>query len=96
MVIKDGASKVSFAFWCVISLWSEQIWAGNPAKFLRELKDDEGAFIPKSADNYSELAAAHAEANAKSFHDLTTVQEVKTEEVKTEEKAPELTTQATQ
>lgn len=62
-----------------------QIWAGNPAKFLRELKGDEGAFIPKSADNYSELGAAHAEANAKSFHDLTTVQ------VKTEEQCPELT-----
>lgn len=63
-----------------------QVWAGNPAKFLRELKGEEGAFIPKSADSYSELAAAHAEANAKSFHNLTTVPEVKTEE-----KSPELT-----
>jgi carbonic anhydrase/acetyltransferase-like protein (isoleucine patch superfamily) len=72
-----------------------QIWAGNPAKFLRELKGEEGAFIPKSADNYSELGATHAEANAKSFHDLTTVQEI-TEEVKPEEKSPELTPQATQ
>lgn len=90
------SSKASFAFGCVSALWSEQIWAGNPAKFLRELKGDEGAFIPKSAENYSELAAAHAEANAKNFNDLTTVQEVKTEEVKTEEKSPELTPQATQ
>lgn len=62
-----------------------QIWAGNPAKFLRDLKGNEGAFIPRSADNYSELAAAHAEANAKSFHDLTTVQ------VKSEQQCPELT-----
>jgi carbonic anhydrase/acetyltransferase-like protein (isoleucine patch superfamily) len=59
-----------------------QIWAGNPAKFLRNLKGNEGAFIPKSADYYSELGAAHAGANTKSFHDLTTVQ------VKSEEQCP--------
>lgn len=47
-----------------------QIWAGNPAKFLRQLKGDEGAFIPKSADNYSELATVHAQANAKSFQEF--------------------------
>jgi carbonic anhydrase/acetyltransferase-like protein (isoleucine patch superfamily) len=77
-----------------------QIWAGNPAKFLRELKGDEGAFIPKSADHYSELAATHAEVIAKKFHDLTYVPEVKPEEkspeVKTEEKSPEVKTEAAQ
>lgn len=70
----------------LLQFLSDQVWAGNPAKFLRELKGDEGAFIPKSSDHYSELAAAHAEANAKRFRELTTVQEVKTEE-----KCPELT-----
>lgn len=89
----DGVVVEQGAFVAAGALVSEntripagQIWAGNPAKLLRELKGDEGAFIPKSADHYSELAAAHAEANAKSFHDLTTVQEVKIEE-----KSPELT-----
>lgn len=62
-----------------------QVWAGNPAKFLRELKGDEGAFIPKSAESYTVLAAAHAEANAKRFRELAAV-----EEVKAEEKTPEL------
>lgn len=33
-----------------------QIWAGNPAKFLRNLTDGETAFIPVSAQNYVELA----------------------------------------
>lgn len=29
-----------------------QIWAGNPAKFFREMKEHEVKFIKKSADNY--------------------------------------------
>ncbi len=29
-----------------------QIWAGNPAKFFRELTAEETAFIPVSAENY--------------------------------------------
>lgn len=33
-----------------------QIWAGNPAKFFRELKVEEAEFIPVSARNYVELA----------------------------------------
>ena len=31
---------------------SGQIWAGNPAKFLRELTEDEKNFISQSAVNY--------------------------------------------
>ncbi len=33
-----------------------QIWAGNPAKYLRDLKDGETSFIPVSSQNYVELA----------------------------------------
>lgn len=33
-----------------------QIWAGNPAKFMREMKDEEKAYIKISADNYCQLA----------------------------------------
>ena len=29
-----------------------QIWAGNPARFFRELTEEEQAFIPVSAENY--------------------------------------------
>jgi len=35
---------------------SGQLWAGNPAKFFRELKDEEKAFIPVSAQHYIDLA----------------------------------------
>ena len=31
-----------------------QIWAGNPAKYFRDLKPEEAAFIPISAQNYVE------------------------------------------
>lgn len=85
--LMDGVVVEKGAFVAAGSLVTEntripagQIWAGNPAKFLRELKGDETSFIPKSTDNYSELAAAHAEANVKSFQALTTAPEVKTEE----------------
>ena len=33
-----------------------QIWAGNPAKFMREMKEEEKAYIKISADNYCKLA----------------------------------------
>lgn len=33
-----------------------QIWAGNPARYLRDLKESEAAFIPVSSQNYVELA----------------------------------------
>ncbi|KAL3700355.1 hypothetical protein R1sor_018377 [Riccia sorocarpa] len=44
-----------------------QVWAGNPAKFLRNLSAEERAFIGKSADNYAQLGVTHAAENAKSF-----------------------------
>ena len=47
-----------------------QIWAGNPAKFLRKLTDEERAFISQSATNYSNLAQVHAAENAKSFEEI--------------------------
>lgn len=33
-----------------------QMWAGNPAKYFRELKQEEIEFIPVSAQNYVDLA----------------------------------------
>ncbi|HYD29771.1 MAG TPA: gamma carbonic anhydrase family protein [Azospirillaceae bacterium] len=32
-----------------------QLWAGNPAKFLRELREEELAYFPISAEHYAEL-----------------------------------------
>lgn len=32
-----------------------QVWAGNPARYFRDLRDEERAFIPVSAQNYVEL-----------------------------------------
>lgn len=42
-----------------------EVWGGNPAKFLRKLKDEEIAFFSKSASNYAGLAKVHADENAK-------------------------------
>ncbi len=33
-----------------------QVWAGSPAKYFRDLTDEERAFIPISAQNYVDLA----------------------------------------
>jgi len=33
-----------------------QIWAGNPARYLRDMKPEEAAFIPVSSQNYVDLA----------------------------------------
>lgn len=44
-----------------------QIWAGSPARFLRELSPQESAFISKSAENYANLARDHAEETSKSL-----------------------------
>eukprot|EP00887_Chlorella_sp_A99_P007975 scaffold12.g7975.t1 len=49
---------------------SGQIWAGSPAKLMRELAEGELAFIAESADSYSQLAAVHAAENAKSFDEI--------------------------
>ncbi|XAR57914.1 NADH:ubiquinone reductase (H(+)-translocating) [Bertholletia excelsa] len=47
-----------------------EVWAGNPAKFLRKLTEEEIAFISQSATNYSNLAQVHAAENAKSFDEI--------------------------
>ncbi|KAK6115326.1 hypothetical protein DH2020_007595 [Rehmannia glutinosa] len=47
-----------------------EVWAGNPAKFLRKLTDEEIAFISQSATNYINLAKVHAAENAKSFDEI--------------------------
>lgn len=47
-----------------------QVWAGNPAKFLRKLTEEEIAFISQSAINYANLAQVHAAENAKSFDQI--------------------------
>lgn len=47
-----------------------EVWAGNPAKFLRKLTEEEVAFISQSAINYANLAQVHAAENAKSFDEI--------------------------
>lgn len=39
---------------------SRQLWAGNPASYKRDLKEQEFEFLPISAKNYIELAQKHA------------------------------------
>ncbi|KAH7520011.1 hypothetical protein FEM48_Zijuj08G0098400 [Ziziphus jujuba var. spinosa] len=47
-----------------------EVWAGNPAKFLRKLTEEEMAFISQSALNYSNLARVHEAENAKGFDEI--------------------------
>ena len=47
-----------------------EIWAGNPAKKLRDLDAEEAEFILQSAVNYSALARIHAAENAKTMEEV--------------------------
>ena len=38
---------------------SGQLWGGSPARYMRELTDDERAYLPKSADHYAKLAQTY-------------------------------------
>eukprot|EP00210_Caulerpa_lentillifera_P002482 g2379.t1 len=47
-----------------------QIWAGSPAKLLRQLTAEEITFITSSASSYADLAALHLEENSKTFDQI--------------------------
>jgi carbonic anhydrase/acetyltransferase-like protein (isoleucine patch superfamily) len=38
-----------------------QLWAGNPAKYVRDVTAEEIKFLPQSAEHYSKLARQHQE-----------------------------------
>ncbi len=40
-------------------VFSGEIWAGSPARYLRDLSEEERLYIPISASNYVELAKEH-------------------------------------
>jgi carbonic anhydrase/acetyltransferase-like protein (isoleucine patch superfamily) len=40
---------------------SGQLWGGNPARYMRDLTEEEMAFFPQSADNYVRLAKEYME-----------------------------------
>jgi gamma-carbonic anhydrase len=44
---------------------SGQIWAGNPAKYFRDMTEVEKNYIKISADNYAELAREYKESEGK-------------------------------
>lgn len=48
-----------------------QLWAGNPARYLRDLKEKEAAFIPISAQNYVEDAKPYKDSRI-AWHGGTT------------------------
>lgn len=52
---------------------SGQIWAGNPAKFLRDLEEGEADYILQSASDYTALAAIHAAENGKTFMEVEVI-----------------------
>ncbi|KAI5055777.1 hypothetical protein GOP47_0029298 [Adiantum capillus-veneris] len=47
-----------------------EVWAGNPAKMLRKLTEEEIAFFSKSAEHYAKLAEIHAKENSKTYEEL--------------------------
>jgi gamma-carbonic anhydrase len=46
---------------------SGQVWAGCPAKYLRDLEPAEEAFLSHSADSYANLAMQHWAENTKTY-----------------------------
>jgi len=58
---------------------ANQVWAGSPARFLRDVLPEERAFLTASAANYASLAAQHAFENGKSFEELATESAVERE-----------------
>ncbi|KAK9805832.1 hypothetical protein WJX73_005660 [Symbiochloris irregularis] len=49
---------------------SGEVWAGTPARYLRNLEEGEADFIIQSANNYAALAAVHAAENGKTFAEI--------------------------
>ena len=49
---------------------SGELWAGRPAKILRDLKPEEASFLPESAKHYLELAQEHSKEASKSIQQL--------------------------
>lgn len=49
---------------------SGEVWGGNPARFLRNVTDEEVAFMAQAAENYGNLAQVHASENAKTFEEI--------------------------
>ena len=45
---------------------SGQLWGGSPARYMRDLTEEELAFLPVSADNYARLAAEYKDLSADS------------------------------
>ncbi len=49
---------------------SGEVWAGSPAKLLRQLEPEEAGFIAQAAADYSALGAVHAAENAKTPEEI--------------------------
>lgn len=49
---------------------SGELWAGSPAKKLRDLKPEESSFLPESAQHYLELARDHSKEASKTVRQL--------------------------
>jgi gamma-carbonic anhydrase len=46
------------------------VWAGNPAKFLRKLTEEEITSMKESASIYTNLGQVHATENTKTFDEI--------------------------
>lgn len=68
---------------------TRQVWAGNPAKYVREATDDEIAAIVSSADRFSELGQKHHDEHARTDMDRENAREYKEVEDKSKEATEE-------
>lgn len=52
------------------TIYSNQIWAGNPARYLRDITPDEKLVIQEFHEETIQLAKVHAEETEKSYREI--------------------------
>uniref|UniRef100_A0A061QSA1 Gamma carbonic anhydrase mitochondrial-like n=1 Tax=Tetraselmis sp. GSL018 TaxID=582737 RepID=A0A061QSA1_9CHLO len=63
---------------------SGQIWAGSPARFLRDVTAEEASFLEKAAENMHAVAIPHAVENAKTFEEVLADEDARDEQMRTD------------
>lgn len=61
------------------SVPAKQVWAGAPARFLRDVLPEETAFVAASAKNYNALAEKHKFECSKTFEELACESQIEVE-----------------
>lgn len=85
--VRSGATVESYAVIAAgavvpegTTIPSYQIWAGNPARYLRDITNEEKEVLEEFHDEMQSLAKVHAEENEKSFRQILNDQDDREEE----------------